>query len=57
MTATYSVKILETPVTQVFKYLEDGWDEASEVVGKNNSVFVYRVPPLDFKGEDISLEF
>ena len=57
MTATYSVQIIETPVTQPFHYLEDGWDEAGEVQAKSTAVYVYKVPPLDFKGEDISIEF
>jgi hypothetical protein len=57
MTATYSVQIIERSASQKFHYLEDGWDEAGEVQGRNFSVYVYKVPPLDFKGEDISLEF
>ena len=57
MTATYSVQIFESAVSQAFHYLEDGWDEAGEVQSKNLSVYVYKVPPLDFKGEDISIEF
>ena len=57
MTATYSVQIIETPVSQPFHYLEDGWDEAGEVQAKSTAVYVYKVPPLDFKGEDISIEF
>jgi hypothetical protein len=31
MTSTYSVQVFESPVTQTFRYLEDGWDEIGEV--------------------------
>lgn len=31
MTSTYSLLVMETPVKQAFKYLEDGWDEGGEL--------------------------
>ena len=57
MTSTYSLVIMETPMDQSFHYLEDSWDQSGEVQGTNIAVFLYKVPPLDFKGEDISVEF
>lgn len=37
--------------------LEDGWDQNGQVRGNETQVYVYKVPPLEFTGEDISIEF
>lgn len=48
---------METPANLTFHYLEDGWDEQAEIQGKELKVYIYKTPPLDFKGEDIFVEF
>ena len=40
-----------------YKTLKDGFSESAEILGKNLEAFQYKVPPLDFTDEDISLEF
>jgi len=57
MTSTYSIVVEETEMDQKFHSLEDGWDQNGEVRGNDTQVYLYKVPPLDFTGEDIMVEF
>jgi hypothetical protein len=40
-----------------YHWLEDGWDETSELIGRNMSLYLYKVPPLEYTLEDIRVEF
>jgi hypothetical protein len=57
MTSTYSLVVTETEMDQKHHSLEDGWDQNGQVRGTETQVYVYKVPPLEFTGEDISVEF
>lgn len=57
MTSTYSLLVKEPSKFQLFSYLEDGYDENGEIQGKNMTLLVYKVPPLEYQGEDIQLNF
>lgn len=57
MTSTYSILVQEQSKNQVFTYLDDSYDETGEVQGSNLILYVYKVPPLEYRGEDIQLNF
>lgn len=55
MTSTYSIQISEPKVFQDFVLLEDGYDEMTEIQGKSIKSFLYKVPELDYQGEDLDI--
>jgi len=57
MTSTFSIKVSEPAKNQIYSYLEDGYDEVGELQGNQLTLFIYKVPPLEYKGEDIELKF
>lgn len=57
MTSTYSLIIKEVPSSLDFEYIEDAYDKTGEIRGNEMKVFMYKVPPLDYENEDISVEF
>eukprot|EP00347_Sterkiella_histriomuscorum_P008919 403343241 len=57
MTSTFSIVITEPSRNQLFTYLEDSYDETGEIQGSDLVLYIYKVPPLEYKGEDIQLNF
>jgi hypothetical protein len=57
MTATYSIIVSERSKNQKFSYIENGYDETAEIQGANLNLYIYKVPPLEYKGEDIQITF
>ena len=57
ITSTYSLVVSESSANQIYSYLDDGFDEMGEVQGDELKFYVYKVPALEYKGEDIQLRF
>ena len=57
MTSTYSLLVQEISTELPFKYIEEGYDENGEILGQDIQLFMFKVPPLEYKGEDIKIEF
>lgn len=57
LTSTYSLAVSEIDANADYKMLEHGFIENGEVQGKNMVVYMYKVPPLEYKEQDINLNF
>ena len=57
MTSTYTLMVSEPSKNQKFTFLDDGYDENGQLQGSNMTLYVYKVPPLEYQGEDISISF
>ena len=57
LTSTYSLLVQEYPSNLEYLNLEDSYEENGEVQGTNMQVYLYKVPPLDYLGEDIVVSF
>lgn len=57
MTSTFTLLVNEYDANQAYQMLEDGYDQNGELQGQNQTLFLYKVPPLDYQGEDIILNF
>ena len=48
MTSTYSIVVQEISADLPFKYIEDGYDENGEILGKDILIYMFKVPPLEY---------